>query len=364
MRLIEKVWFQGHAAKWWLVPLMLPLSLLFWLLSALRRLLFSLGIKESIRLECPVVVVGNIGVGGNGKTPVVLYLVEQLSKQGINVGVLSRGYGGKAPYYPYLLTEQSSALEAGDEPILIYQRCQVPVVVGADRIAAAKLLIEQGCQIIISDDGLQHYRLKRDYELLVVDGKRLFGNSLLLPAGPLRETTERLNSVDAIIVNGVNSDDYQDLANQLNKSITKSKTVKHFMQLTAHRMVNVKSGEVKDLAVFIKEQPKVNAIAGIGDPQRFFSYLTELGFSINKEQGFVDHQAYQHPLFDDIDQPMQAKEPDEKNLKLPLLMTEKDAVKCTDFAQENWWYLPVEARFSEQANETLITELTKLLNPI
>ena len=364
MRLIEKVWFQGHVAKWWLVPLMLPLSLLFWLLSALRRLLFSLGIKERIRLECPVVVVGNIGVGGNGKTPIVLYLVEQLSRQGVKVGVLSRGYGGKAPYYPYLLTEQSTAQQAGDEPILIYQRCQVPVVVGADRIAAAKLLIEQGCQIIISDDGLQHYRLTRDYELLVVDGKRLFGNGLLLPAGPLRETTQRLNSVDAIIVNGGKTDDN---CQGFSNSLTNSKTAKHFMQLTAHRVVNVKSGEVKDLASFIKAQPKVNAIAGIGDPQRFFSYLTELGFSINKQQGFVDHQAYQQMLFDDIDKQLgdqTSEQSANSNHQLPLLMTEKDAVKCTDFAQAHWWYLPVEAGFTEQDNELLLTELMTLLKPV
>ncbi|MDT0602485.1 tetraacyldisaccharide 4'-kinase [Thalassotalea castellviae] len=363
MRLIEKVWFQGHAAKWWLVPLMLPLSILFWGVSVFRRLLFSLGIKKSIRLNCPVVVVGNIGVGGNGKTPVVLFLVEQLLKQGIKVGVLSRGYGGKAPYYPYLLTEQSTAREAGDEPILIYQRCQVPVVVGADRIAAAKQLIELGCQIIISDDGLQHYRLKRDYELLVVDGNRLFGNGLLLPAGPLRETTQRLNSVDGIIVNGVKS---LDGCERVNDSLIKSKTVKHFMQLSARRIVNVKSGEVIELANFIQAQPKVNALAGIGDPQRFFSYVAELGFSLNKQQGFVDHQAYQPSLFDDIDQPIYPENTEQienDHHKIPLLMTEKDAVKCTEFAQDHWWYLPVDACFTEQSKALLITELMSLLNP-
>ena len=180
MRLIEKVWFQKHPIKWLLVPLLLPLSLLFWLLSSIRRLAFKLGFKETVRLNKPVIVVGNIGVGGNGKTPIVIYLVELLHSIGFTPGVISRGYGGKAPYYPYLLNQESNANLAGDEPILIYQRCNVAVAVGSDRIASGRLLIEQGCDILISDDGLQHYRLARDLELLIVDGKRLFGNGFII----------------------------------------------------------------------------------------------------------------------------------------------------------------------------------------
>lgn len=347
MRLIEKVWFQGNNAKWWLVPLLLPFTLVFWLLSTCRRLLFLLNIKESIKVDCPVVIVGNIGVGGNGKTPVVLYLVEQLTKQNISVGVLSRGYGGQAPHYPYLLNESSSAVESGDEPLLIYQRCHVPVVVGADRIAAANLLIAQGCQLIISDDGLQHYRLKRDYELLVVDGKRLFGNGLLLPAGPLRESINRLNKVNRIVVNGYD----ESLENNLLKSIT----TKHRMKLTAHRVINLKSGKSKTLSSFIGEDAIINAIAGIGDPQRFFSYLTQLGFTLNKQHGFIDHQAYNKSLFEHVEKT------ENEDKKLPLLMTEKDAVKCMEFAEEHWWYLPVDAVFSSDDNEIIMTDIVKLL---
>lgn len=348
MRLIEKVWFEGNHAKWWLVPLLLPLTLLFWLLSAFRRLLFLLNIKESINVDCPVVIVGNIGIGGNGKTPVVLYLVEELTKKNINVGVLSRGYGGKAPHYPYLLTENSSAVESGDEPLLIYQRCNVPVVVGADRIAAANLLIAQGCKIIISDDGLQHYRLNRDYELLVVDGKRLFGNGLLLPAGPLRESTKRLNQVNRIIVNGGEE-------KHLNKSLLKSITTKHCMSLKAHRIVNLKSGKQKRLSDFLNDDSTINAIAGIGDPQRFFSYLAQLGFSINKQQGFIDHQAYNKSLFE------QVEHTENEDKKLPLLMTEKDAVKCKVFAEAHWWYLPVDAEFSAKDNELIVADIVNLI---
>lgn len=346
MRLIEKVWFEGHKAKRWLVPLLLPFSLLFLLLSSLRRLLFKFGIKSSIKVNCPVVIVGNIGVGGNGKTPVVLFLVDQLTKQGIKVGVLSRGYGGSAPHYPYLLTDKSTAKESGDEPALIFQRCNIPVVVGADRIEAANKLIEQGCQIIISDDGLQHYRLRREYELLVVDAKRLFGNGLLLPAGPLRERTTRLNSVNRIILN-----DIEGIAAD-NPNLVNSKSPINNMQLQAERVINLKTGEERTLAAFINEQPQINAIAGIGDPQRFFNYLVKLGFDINKHQGFIDHQAYNESLFASIDS---------NEDKMSLLMTEKDAVKCKIFAQEHWWYLPVDAVFSPKDSEEIIGDILHLL---
>ncbi|WP_206484303.1 tetraacyldisaccharide 4'-kinase [Thalassotalea sp. G2M2-11] len=338
MRLIEQVWFYRHQAKWLIVPLLAPLSLVFWLLSVLRRALFTLGVKSSVKVSCPVVIVGNIGVGGNGKTPLVLFLVEQLSQQGIKVGVLSRGYGGQAPHYPYLLNEQTSAEQAGDEPVLIYQRTKVPVIVGSDRVAAALQLIAQGCQLIISDDGLQHYRLQRDYEILVVDGKRQFGNGLLLPAGPLRETTARLNSVDRIVVNG---------DKPLNVSTVKPINT---MLLTATRVVNVKTGEQQMLAEFIAQHPRVNAMAGIGDPPRFFQYLCELGFVLDKSQGFIDHQAYNQRLLAPL-----------ISANYPLLMTEKDAVKCTAFAESSWWYLPVDAQFIGDGGQQLVTDIKQLL---
>ena len=252
MRLIEKVWFHQHIAKWWVVPLLIPVTVLFWLLSHLRKILFKLGIKQQVKVNCPVVVVGNIGIGGNGKTPVVIYLVEQLKAQGIKVGVISRGYGGKAPQYPYILTENSSALEAGDEPVLIHQRCQIPVVVGADRIASANILIKQGCQIIISDDGLQHYRLARDYEICVVDSKRLFGNGLLLPSGPLREAKSRLNSVEHIIFNGEMEDKLLNKYKSLNAA-------KLMMTLQADVLCNVLTGERQPLKRFLAENKFVDA---------------------------------------------------------------------------------------------------------
>ncbi|GAA0821387.1 tetraacyldisaccharide 4'-kinase [Colwellia asteriadis] len=340
MRLIEKVWFRGHPAKWLLVPLLLPLTLLFYFISALRRALFTVGLKKSVTLTAPVIVVGNIGIGGNGKTPMVIYLVELTRQLGFKPGVISRGYGGNAPHYPYLLKEDTSANIAGDEPVLIHQRCQVPVAVGSNRIASAQLLIEQGCNVIISDDGLQHYRLARALELIVVDAKRLFGNGFLLPAGPLREGRWRLNKSDLVIFNGSPNTELWP---------RKLTTPNAIMQLTAKVVCNIKTGERITLSTFVQNNPQVNAIAGIGDPQRFFDTLSAQQLCLNNTQSFVDHHAF---CLDDFSH---------FNDNIPLLMTEKDAVKCYGFSQAHWWYLPVDTRFSaieqQKITELLITKL-------
>jgi tetraacyldisaccharide 4'-kinase len=332
MRLIEKVWFNNHPAKWLLVPLLLPLSALFGLLSSLRRLNFKLGLSKSYQLSKPVIVVGNIGVGGNGKTPIVIYLVELTRSLGLTPGVISRGYGGQAPHYPYLVNNDSTTLAAGDEPVLIHQRCQVPIAVGSDRIASAELLIAQGCNIIISDDGLQHYRLQRDLELVVVDGKRLFGNGLLLPAGPLREGQWRLAKGDLIIYNGKEPQGYQE----------KPCPDLH-MSLVATEVCNLLTGERIKLTDFIVLNGSVNAIAGIGAPQRFFDTLKTNQLTVMNQQSFVDHHRFTLADFTAFDD------------NIPLLMTEKDAVKCHGFCKHNWWYLPVDANFSE-IEKQLITD--------
>ena len=334
MRLIEKVWFHNHRAKYLLVPLLLPLTALFWLLSRLRRLSFKWGVAKSKQLTKPVIVVGNIGVGGNGKTPMVIYLVELCRAMGLTPGVISRGYGGNAPNYPYFVTAQSTPEEAGDEPVLIQQRCQVAVAVGSDRIASAELLIEQGCDVIISDDGLQHYRLARQLELIIVDGKRRFGNGLLLPAGPLREGKWRLATADLVIYNGSTPA----VKNHENQALQ--------MNLTATELCNVQSGIRITLAEFLIQNIQVNAIAGIGSPQRFFDTLKTNHFLLAEQQGFVDHHNFSRHDFSHFDD------------NIPLLMTEKDAVKCKSFSQSNWWYLPVDASFSQREQ----TELQDKIN--
>lgn len=324
MRLIEQAWYQNHPLKW----LLLPLNSLFWLLSALRRLMFRLGLFKQPKLNVPVVIVGNIGVGGNGKTPVVIYLVEQLKAKGLTVGVISRGYGGNEQMHPLLVNDETTAEQAGDEPVLIYQRCNVAVMVGRDRVLSVEKLMAQGCNIIISDDGLQHYRLKRDVELIIVDGKRRFGNGWLMPAGPLREGLWRLKSVDKVIVNSGLADIDEDL-----------------MTLQADSVINVMTKQRKSIGDFLNENCKnnsVNALAGIGNPERFFISLHELGFTLGQKISFVDHHHYNK---DDLQQ---------FNVAVPLLMTEKDAVKCINIANENTWYLPVNAHFEQNQGEQLI----------
>ena len=197
--MIARIW-SGESPLW---RLLLPLSWLYGLVSGGIRLCYKLGLKRAWRAPVPVVVVGNLTAGGNGKTPVVIWLVEQLQQRGIRVGVVSRGYGGKAQAYPLLLTTETTTAEAGDEPVLIFQRTGVPVAVSPVRADAVKaILARHDVQIIVTDDGLQHYRLARDVEIVVIDGERRFGNGWWLPAGPMRERAGRLKSVDATIVNG------------------------------------------------------------------------------------------------------------------------------------------------------------------
>lgn len=318
-----KIWQTKSLITW----LLSPLSLLFWLISYVRKRLYSLNILQSYRSPVPVLVVGNISVGGNGKTPVVVWLVEQLQQRGVKVGVVSRGYGGKNKVFPQLVTQQSSAEIVGDEPVLIVQRTNVPLAVSPNRQQSIELLLSQfELDLIITDDGLQHYALQRDLEWVVVDGKRRFGNGFVLPAGGLRELPSRLNSVDAIICNG---------------GIAKSN--EHLMSLEPSSAVNLLTNEYRPLSEF--SQPCV-AIAGIGHPPRFFTMLGKLGIPLAKTQGFADHQ--------DFDANQLKALADSQN---PLLMTEKDAVKCKAFAEENWWYVPVSAKFSEKSTACLIEQV-------
>ena len=353
MRLIEKVWFQQHSAKWLLVPLLLPLTCFFWLLSSLRRQCYRFKLLKSYKISKPVIVVGNIGIGGNGKTPVVVCLVEHAKKMGFKPGVISRGYGGNPPQQPYLLSSSSTSIQAGDEPVLIYNRCNVPVAVGSNRIDSAHLLIEQGCDLIISDDGLQHYRLQRDIDIVVIDGKRFFGNGLLLPAGPLREGIWRLSDANLLIANGGEPKIVHTKLGSFEKLLT--------MKLLATEICHLKSGKRISIAEFLANDnlfkqtnngsvdvKYVNAIAGIGAPQRFFDTLKQIGFDINLQKGFVDHQDFVEKDFAQF------------SSEIPLLMTEKDAVKCNVFAQEHWWYLPVEASFTFEEEAQVTSMLSNL----
>ncbi|MBU9820224.1 tetraacyldisaccharide 4'-kinase [Rahnella sp. BCC 1045] len=324
--MIERIW----SGKSPLYLLLLPLSWLYGLISNLIRYSYKSGLKKSWRAPVPVVVVGNLTAGGNGKTPVVIWLVETLQQHGFRVGVVSRGYGGKAESYPLVLAADTKAAQAGDEPVLIFQRTGAPVAVSPVRSDAVKaLLAAHELDVIITDDGLQHYALQRDVEVVVVDGVRRFGNGHWLPAGPMRERQARLRSVDAVITNGGTA-----LAGELS------------MVLQPGKAVNLVTGEQRDAAML----KNVVAMAGIGHPPRFFATLKQLGVDLQKEIAFADHQAYSPEQISATVQPGQQ-----------LLMTEKDAVKCRSFAQPDWWYLPVEAKIQGLQAEKLLQKIADLI---
>ncbi|MBT1820727.1 tetraacyldisaccharide 4'-kinase [Enterobacter hormaechei] len=324
--MIARIW-SGESPLW---VLLLPLSWLYGLVSGAIRLLYRLGIKRAWRAPVPVVVVGNLTAGGNGKTPVVIWLVEQLQKRGIRAGVVSRGYGGKAAQYPLVLSPDTTTAEAGDEPVLIYQRTGAPVAVSPVRSDAVKaLLAKHDVQIIITDDGLQHYALARDKEIVVIDGVRRFGNGWWLPAGPVRERASRLKTVDAVIVNG-----------------GEARAGEIPMHLCPGQAVNLLTGERKDVA----QLGQLVAMAGIGHPPRFFATLEQSGGRLEKRVPLADHQALVAEEVDRLAAPGQT-----------LIMTEKDAVKCRAFAKENWWYLPVDAELSGEQPEHLLKELLALV---
>lgn len=312
-------WYSHSKLAW----LFLPFSLLFWLLSRIRRALFSLGLKSSYRAPKPVVIVGNLSVGGNGKTPVVIWLAEELKKRGLRAGVISRGYGSKAQNYPLPVTANTDPVKGGDEPVLIAKRTGVPVVIAPNRRQAIEFLLKQAeCDVIIADDGLQHYSLQRDVEIVVMDAERALGNGFLLPAGPLRELPSRLESVDFIITNGGK--------NQYSNAVLK---------LIPNYAINLKTDEKRPLSAFQCGA----AIAGIGNPQRFFTMLERLGIRLSETQAFRDHQHFSAAQLEKIAS------------NQPLFMTEKDAVKCQAFAQDNWWYVPVEGEIvdADESGENL-----------
>jgi len=310
------------------IKLLLPLSWLFCGIVALRRMAYKLGIKKTQMLDVPVIVVGNITVGGTGKTPTVIWLVKFLKEIGYTPGVISRGYGGKARHWPQQVRPDSDPVIVGDEAIMLANQCKCPVAVGPDRVATAKALLSyENCDIIVSDDGLQHYALGRDIEIALVDSVRRFGNGYCLPAGPLREPEKRMHEVDIIIANGVPGP-------------------REFgLRLTGKRLVNV-CDYTRQMKLDELQGQTVHAVAGIGFPERFFDYLKRAGLNVIPHP-FPDHHAFTPEDIDFGDE-------------LPVILTEKDIVKCHRFAQPHHWYLPVKADPDPRLGERL-QGLLKLL---
>lgn len=308
-RWIEGIWYGERPAP-------LPLRCLAWLFGriAFRRRQRLQAAAQ--RLPVPVIIIGNISVGGTGKTPLIAALVEQLKARGLRPGLISRGYGGRARQWPQAVLASSDPAQLGDEPVMLAQRLDCPIWVGPDRVAAARaLLAASAVDVLLSDDGLQHYRLWRDMELAVVDGVRGLGNGYLLPAGPLREPPERLSEVDLVVCNTA-----------LIETAARSEVCMHLLLQDA---VNLVTGERRPLAEF-RARP-VHALAGIGHPERFFGRLESAGLSL-KRHGFADHHAFEATDLAFADD-------------LPVLMTDKDAVKCRSFADERCWRVPVDAVF-------------------
>jgi tetraacyldisaccharide 4'-kinase len=306
-RVSEAVWYQNH----WLGLGLAPLGWLYCGIALLRRWGYRREWLGSFAAPVPVIVVGNLTVGGTGKTPLVVWLAARLAEAGRRPGVALRGYGGGAAASPCRVSLDSNPSDIGDEAVLLAQRTNCAVVVGRDRVAAARALAgEQGCDLVITDDGLQHYRLRRQLEIMVVDGVREFGNRRCLPAGPLREPTSRLDSVDLVITNGGD------------------RALGYRMRVVPGAAVSlVDPARQRPLSAFVGNP--VAAVAGIGHPQRFFSMLRELGLTVT-EWPYPDHHAFT-----------------EKDLASwppgPVLMTEKDAVKCRRFARGEHWYVPISA---------------------
>ncbi len=325
-RLLD-AWYKGHPA----LVLLRPLECLYRRVVNRKRARFLAGQGNSYKAPVPVVVVGNITIGGTGKTPLILWMIDHCRARGLRVGVVSRGYGAKPPSLPWRVLPQQPAEHAGDEPLLIVNRTGVPLMIDPDRSQAVRtLLAEEPLDLILSDDGLQHYRLNRDLELVLIDAVRGLGNRRCLPAGPLREPVERLHSVDALLYNGAAADRDDGFAFQLKPSA----------------LVNLVTGERRPVDHFPPGQ-QVHAVAGIGNPQRFFNTLEGLHWR-PVPHAFADHAVFSAQALSFTP-------------ALPVVMTEKDAVKCASFAAPDWWYLAVEAVPSPAFVSWFDSQLTRLL---
>jgi len=320
------IWYQDN----FIGLCLLPFSMIFNDIARFRRYLYRIGLLKKHKLSVPVIIVGNITVGGTGKTPLTIYIVGQLKQLGYKPGVIARGYGGESEQWPKMVFKDCNPAEVGDEPLVIARHNECPIAVGPDRVATAKLLLEQtDCNVIISDDGLQHYRLERDIEIIVIDGERRFGNGYSLPSGPLREAVSRIREVDFLVCNGgnVEEDEFP-------------------MVVQGQKAINLLSGEQQPLNYF--KNKSCYAVAGIGNPQRFFSLLDDAGISYQRHV-FSDHHDFT-----------------QEDLRFEgtgeILMTEKDSVKCAAFAQKNYWHIPVTASLPGVFTEKLVNKLEEKMH--
>jgi tetraacyldisaccharide 4'-kinase len=311
---LHRVWYEGARFGW----ILLPLSALYWFVISMRRTLYDRGVLRARRAAAPVIIVGNITAGGTGKTPTVLWLVEELKRRGFEPGIVSRGYGGSHSGTSMRVESDSDAAVVGDEPVLLARRARCPVVVDPDRVRAAEMLIEDGVDIIVADDGLQHYRLARDYEICVIDGVRGLGNRRLLPAGPLRESVQRLDEVEQVLVNGRSRDTEGELTVAEQNAIS--------FELRTVEACRLNGSLTRPIERFA--DTTVHAVAGIGNPQRFFDLLRAQGMQV------IEHRFPDHAKLSEGDL--------EFGDAFDVFMTEKDAVKLGRDMKDKFWYVPVD----------------------
>lgn len=325
-RWVEKGWYSSRP-----LILLLPLQPVYVFAGYLRRWFYKHQWLKSWRAPVPVLVVGNLSVGGTGKTPLTIALVNTAQEKGLRVGVVSRGYG-RASTDTKIVSKASAPAEVGDEPLLIYQRTGAAIAVASKRSDAAKtLLANTDLDLLITDDGLQHYALERDAECVVVDSLRGFGNGWQLPCGPLREPITRLQAATALVVN--------QRGGSFNPRDAGVKTAVASMTLVGAKLVNLLNGETRPLNSFNGQA--VSAIAGIGNPPAFYQTLNDAGMRVSALP-FADHHDYS-----------EADLPDVGNI---VMMTEKDAVKISGFCHSDCWYLPVSAELPEGFAENLIAQ--------
>jgi len=330
---IHRVWYEDAPSGW----LLLPLSGLYWLVLTARKILYSWGLLRTHTASVPVVVVGNITAGGTGKTPTVLWLVEELRDRGFNPGIVSRGYGGSRANSSMRVEAATDAAIAGDEPVLLARRARCPVVVDPDRVRAASMLVEDGADVVVADDGLQHYRLSRDYEICVIDGSRGLGNRRLLPSGPLREKAQRLDNVEQVLVNG-------ELRGSGDEQTTAEQNAISF-QLVATEACRLNGSLTRPIDRFAGTT--VHAVAAIGNPRRFFDLLRMHGIQVI-EHIFPDHAVLGRKDFEFGDD-------------FEIFMTEKDAVKIGRDARDKLWYVPVELKMDPVLAAPLIEQIESRL---
>lgn len=329
---LNRIWYEGAPAY----QLLLPLSWAYAAALRIRSLLFDRRVLRTVSVSVPVVVVGNITVGGTGKTPVVLWLAASLAERGYAPGIILRGYRGNVGPRPVLVMADSDPAMVGDEALLLARRSKLPVVVHPDRVAAAELAIRQGVNILISDDGLQHRRLGRQFEIVVVDGARGFGNGQLLPAGPLRESTGRLAIADEVIVQGDDTE-VRRILRQMHRDDPYNFT------LRPAKVMRLGGSAASSLSDFSGKT--VHALAGIGNPERFFEMLESHSITLCRHP-LPDHASITQDMLDFGDE-------------LDIIMTEKDAVKCAGLDTARCWYVPVSLQMDEQQERALLDHLVQ-----